>query len=55
MIALRGCVSAICDKTHSSAKATARAVTQLIESRGQDLREADVERYRVITIFSTIK
>ena len=48
--ALRGCVSAICDKTHSSAKATVGAVIQLIQSRGQDLREADIERYTIVTI-----
>lgn len=44
VVALRGCVAAICDKTHSSAKATVGAVAQLIQSRGRDLYEEDIER-----------
>ncbi|KAH7352920.1 hypothetical protein KP509_19G069800 [Ceratopteris richardii] len=43
-IALRGCTGAICDKTLSSAKAMAGAVSQLIQYRGKDLEDMDIER-----------
>ncbi|MCO5599259.1 hypothetical protein L7F22_053360 [Adiantum nelumboides] len=42
--ALRSCTAAICDKTQLSAKAVAGAVSQLIQRRGQDLQEVDIER-----------
>lgn len=42
--ALRGCTIAICDKTRSSGKGAIRAVTQLIQKRGQVLNEGDIQR-----------
>lgn len=44
VVGLRGSVAAICDKTFSSAKATVGAISQLIQWRGQDLNDVDIER-----------
>ncbi|KAG0600149.1 hypothetical protein M758_11G010900 [Ceratodon purpureus] len=42
--ALKGCRAAICDKVLRSAQGAITAVTQIIHSRGHELREGDISR-----------
>lgn len=41
---LKGCKTAICDKVLHSAQGAITAVTQIIDSRGCQLREGDICR-----------
>lgn len=54
VVALHGCVVAICDKVKQSAEGTVEAVTEFILRRGSELNETDVSRTTQSLLSATV-